>query len=522
MADSNIITTSNANNAGSYIPSNSQSFNQFYNAFQQALAQSKTWSVLQDSGVGSQLLSNMATLGVACEYFTQRRLQEAFIDTAQSPVSIYEGVFLLGGNIIGNVPANAVVNATNASTTDTLILDKYTTFGINGGIFYTDSQITIAPATTVSFIAVEGKPNLTTVTGTDTANQIFYVSSNYMCNNFVQVQVQATTASPLLNWDKVSNLWLEGSVYTVDAATGNAVNTPLAVYQSAVYPNGQVQVLFGDGSNGQRPLGTIYITAYEASGGLYNITGSQKVTLSTYYGNNSTEQLALLSMVTSTQGVFGGAPKPSADIYKLNASARFATNDRFVTAQDFEAGSLAFQIGNLYPVKACKAVGERDIYPGASALANVVTLVLLMYSADYNDAFMSLFTDYMSQKGVFCIINPILATPVTFESFNMTITVKNASLTQTQIISNIKTALQQLVGAYLNSDSDVINLDGVTNTSLGKRWAISQFYEALIPVIGGNTIVIDYSYNGINTDFTLNYAQYLFINFTENFQINFV
>jgi len=521
-ANSNIITTTNANNAGTYIPSNSQSFNQFYNAFQQALAQSKTWSVLQDSGVGSQLLSNMATLGVACEYFTQRRLQEAFIDTAQSPVSIYESVNLLGGSIIGKVPANAVVTATNASTTTILVLDRYTTFAINGGTFYTASQITIQPQETISFIVVEGKPNLTTVTGADIPNQTFYVSSNYACNNFVQVQVQATTASPLLNWTQVSNLWLEGSTYTIAPLTGNATVTPLPVYQSSLYPNGQVQVMFGDGSNGQRPLGTIYITAYEASGGAYNITGAQKVALATYYGANTSTELASLSMVTSSQGVFGGAGQPSTDIYKLNTSARFATNDRFVTTQDFQAGALSFQLGNLYPIKACRALGERDIYPGAAALANVVTLVLLMYAADYNSVFMTAFSDYMSSKGVFCIINPILATPVTFDSFKLTVSMKNSNLTQTQLRNNIQVALQQLVGAYINSTGGGIVLDGVTNASLGEEWDISDFYKTLIPVLEGNAVVIDYSYNGINANFKLDYFQYLYIDFTANFQVTFI
>lgn len=522
MADSNIVTTNNINNSGTYIPTNSTSFPQFYNAFQQSLNKTRAWAMIQDSAIGNQLLSNLATLAVSCEYYTQRRLQEAFIDTAQSPISIYEGVYLLGGSIQGNVPSNAVVVATNSSLIP-IVLDKYTTLSIGSGVFYLSEQITINARETVSFIAIEGNPQVTTVDSSNLPNQTYYVSSGYKCNNFVQVKTNAASASPPLSWSQVANLWLEGSIRTINPVSGDINSVPLPVYQSSLYPTGQVQIRFGDGVNGIIPEGSITITAYEVSGGTLNSTGIKDVTILTYYGSNTSSELEFLSMVTTTKGIFGGAPQPSIDIYKKNTSARFATNDRFVTAQDFQTGALDFQIGNLYPIKACKALGERDIYSGASALANVVTLVLVMYNEDYTQNFMDLFSTYMATKGVFCIISPVLAVPVTFNFFNLNITLNNSSLTRTEIKQNVMTVLQSLVASYKQSaDDEVINIDNMNNSKLGKSWALSEFYARLIPVIGsGNTLVIDYSYQGINTDFTLEYLQYLYIDFANNYNINF-
>lgn len=521
MASTNIVTTNNTNVAGSYIPSNSQSFSEFYNAFRQALSQTKTWSILQDAGVGSQLLSNLATLGVSCEYFTQRRLQEAFIDTAQSPLSIYEGVNLLGGTIIGNIPSSATVMAVNGGATP-VVLDAYTTFTINGGVFYNPTTTTIAAYGSVSFPVIEGNPVQTTVQGADIANQIFYVSNNYKCNNLVTVTVQAASDSIPATWSKVDNMWLDGSFREINPITQQQTNIPLTVYQSTLYPTGQVQITFGDGVNGQRPQGSILITAYEASGGAYNLSGVQQVIISTYDGSNSATELGLVSLSTTSVGVIGGSPKPSTEIYKVNASARFATNDRFVTAQDFEAGAITFHIGNLFPIKAVRALGERDLYPGASSLANVVTLVLVMYDDDFNVAFLDLFSSYIESKGVFCVVNPVKALPVTFNNFNITVSIQNANLTEAQIASNIKSALINLIGAYKDSSSTTINIDAVSSTSLGRTWYLSEFYKAIISVIEGNQVVIDYSYEGINADFTIGYAEYIFIDFTSNFQINFI
>lgn len=524
MATSNIVTPSNINNAGTYIPTSSISYEQFYQAFQQALSQTSTWSVLQDAGVGSQLLSNLAALGVSCEYYTERRLQEAFIETAQSPVSIYEGVNLLGGSIQGVVPAQAVVVASNSSSSVTIVLEKYTTLSINGGVFYLTQQITVPPSSSVTYIVVEGEPTVTTVQSSGAENQVFYVSSNYKCNNFLNVQVQATTNSPLLLWSPVQNLWLEGSERFINPIDNAVVNTPLPVYQSQVYPNGQCAVYFGDGANGQIPKGSIQITSYQASGGAYNLAGVLPVTILTYEGVNTQAELASnLTMETTTAGVFGGAPQKPASTYKTNPSLVFAANDRFVTASDFQAGAVDFTIGTAYPVKGCRALGERDLYPGNAALANTVVLILLMYQADYNSNFLNLFSDYMSKNGVFSIISPSLAQAVTFNTFNVVITMRNANLTKTQILNNIQVVLTNLVGAYLSSTtSGIVNIDNATSDLLGATWDISDFYKAIIPVIADNAVTINYNYNGITDNFTLEYAQYLYLDFINGVSITFV
>jgi hypothetical protein len=100
---------------------------------------------------------------------------------------------------------------------------------------------------------------------------------------------------------------------------------------------------------------------------------------------------------------------------------------------------------------------------------------------------------------------------------------RNANLTKTQILNNIQIVLTNLVGAYLDDTTNgIVNIDNATSDLLGATWDISDFYKAIIPVIAGNAVTLNYNYNGITDNFTLEYAQYLYLDFLNGVSITFV
>lgn len=503
------------------IPTTAQSFESFYNAFQTAIQQTNVWTILANSGIGSQIQSNFASLGTACQFYSNRSLQESFIDTAQSQLSVYAAVNLLGGTIYGNSPSVCSVSYNATQLTQLVAIPAYSTFNVNGGNFHNPEEITIDAGSTGNFTLVEGEAVNLTVTSDGTPNQVYYVSNGYKANRNVFVTV--ADGSVVTAWSRVDSLWLDGYEYQNNPNTGQPQTIALPVFQSVLYTNGQVQVNFGDGKRGIIPPlnNQISITAYECSGGTLNANFNtpQSVTLVSLSNNNESELAVIQANVSfNTSRIVDGSQRQNVNIYKQVAPARFASNERYVSPQDYAAALLSFQFGNSRIIKACRVVGERNIQPGNVALANLGIAILV--AEDYvfqNPDITTALSLEFSQKGTFALIDFVPATYVEFDSITITVLRNNVLYTQAELVTIVQNTLIELLGVFKSIDTDGNwNITQAQNDLIGASWYLSQFYNNIKNAIGTNECLIDYSYQGITSNFSLDYFEYLAIDFTSS------
>lgn len=538
MANNNLNVNSssqlvNASANNLILGTTNQTFNSFYSQFLINMQQTSIWTTLAPTGVGSTLLGDFATLAVACNFYTASRLAEAFIDTAQSALSVYTLVNLLGGTILGNSPSFSEISYTSLNT-DPITIPAFSTFSINGGIFYNAVNVTLnsqigSTIGTGTFILTEGNPVFFTATSTGNPNQTYYLSSGYMSS------AEATTVT-IINgnqenqWTQVESLWLDGFTYNVNPVSQVTTTTPLPVFQAKLYATGSIQVIFGDGIRGIIPPtgNTIQIISYNATGGTLNANASLnslfQVTVSSVSNDNADLLTQIATVNMSTASIQGGLPAPSPNIYKTTAPAQFADSGRFVSDQDYEAGLLDFTYDNVRPILAASVYGEKDISPGNAALANsivavIVTYPILLASQDFT----SVLSDYLGTYGVFALADIVPADFVEFDYFNVNVTRLDISLTADQIITLVQTALENLLGVWratsyttavgssTTTTSVPYNIYGANSDLIGASWYISEFYNAISTVLGVNQVQIQYSYLGLTSDFSLDYTQYLAI-----------
>lgn len=510
------------------LPPTYVSYEKNYGELQSYLSRNPVWNTSIPNGVGSTLLSILATMQTSMNYFSSRRVQENYIDTAQSPFSIYSSAFTNTGTLYGNNPSISQIQyiRNDLSSTEKIIIPAYSNWDLVGTNFFNPVAIDLTEANSTGyFFLTEGVPETSTFTSTGLANQIFNVSSNFSGSPDVIVTATDPLSSNVSIWKKADSLLNDG-IYYYTNDIGELVSAPSLVYESCVYIDGTVRVKFGDGFFGQIPAANSIITVvcYNCSGGSYNNTAvGQSFFNAKLLSDFLVNDKPITSYVTSftTQNVVDGTPPPSYFFYKATSSNIAASRNFLSSPQDFESNLLSYSYGDNgnRPIVGCKILTGKDLANKNNFLANTVVPILLMDSTLYGSLdFKNSLATYISENSLMCVVNPILANIIPFE-LTVSVVMSSSSLTSTQVSSNIIQAISNLICVYSDSKDSfnvpVWNISSGNSSLLGKTYYLSDFYNSVLPVVGDNKIVISYNYKGSSDVFKLEPYECLGLNFNE-------
>ena len=500
------------------IPTTYTSFEDYYNSLQSYMSRNSDWNTTIPNGVGSTLLAILASMATSIDYFSSRRVQENYLQSAQSPFSIYTNVFTSTGSLLGNNPSTSQVfytrNGTNTQSNSSILIPAYTQWSLNGTQFFNIEDLDFSASySTGNFFLTEGTPTTSTFLSNGNSYQIFNVSSQFMGNYDVILFATDPISGQYVQWEKVDSLIDSGYYYYTDQL-GQLVSAPRLTYESCVYIDGSVRIKFGDGNYGQIPLANtnISITFYESSGGNYNVaysqTSSMTPTLVTPLSFNGLPFSSYFSNIAS-YSIQDGSPAPSYLSYKSSASNISASRNFLGSVPDFESNLLLFTYGDNgnRPIIGCKCISGSELSNKNYLLANTAVPVLLMNPSLFqNIDFKNQLAEYLSNNALFSVINPVLAN---IDNFDIIVNVVyyDKTFSQNQLTTAITNALLGMVLVQSNSvdsyNNPVWNVSQANSNVLGATYHLSDFYNTLLPVIGNNTLTISYSFRGSSDVFTL-------------------
>jgi hypothetical protein len=439
---------------------------------QEALASETSWSDLLVSSTGQTILDFFAAIGTYDQYSIERALQEGFLESAQSDISIFTLARLLGVRLTRNVSSNVTATLNNPNGSAACTIPAYTQFIVNSTCYFINTAPIVfnIGVTSLSVILTEGQAVTSTYYSTGDEFQEYTVGNNFTASDsLTRVQVNG------IDWTKNTlGLWQLGP-------NDNS-------YYELTTQSGQVEIMFGNNINGAIPSSgsEIDIITYIVQGSSIN-TSLTGLTI-------TSPSISNLSGVT-TSGITGGYNAPTSTIYKFLTPRLYASGNRCVTRGDYEGTVLT------YPgVIDVKAVGEQDVNPGNSAWQNCIGLVILS-TVPWLTVDITNFTNWINSYIVGqCYILVIVPTPISLAvtidalvSTSYSIATVNANITAA--IATLFTPSQGVLGKSIYP-SDIYNavmaVAGVTKATISTPTGITTALYNQYINLGDFTLTTEY------------------------------
>jgi hypothetical protein len=230
--------------------------------------------------------------------------------------------------------------------------------------------------------------------------------------------------------------------------------------------------------------------------------------------------ITLFNQLVTTQvySISGGSPSPSYLTYKQLSPKTYSSKGRNVGTNDFKANLINFYFAqsNSRPIVDCNIYTENII--NNTLLSNTVVPVLLMDQLLYqSSSFISALSNYLTENSIPCTIVPVLAEIIPFSCI-VSVNYIDTSLSTTTIYNNIVTAIQTLIpiGASTIVNGEVYwDITKATPGALGSTLYLSDFYDVITPVIGGNRFTISYHFKGSENIVSVASNQAIGLDFTQ-------
>jgi len=453
-------------------------------------------------------------------------LNESFLSTAQLRSSVVSLAEAVGYTPRSKTAAVAYVNLfitnTSSGRSSSVTLPAYTTFSASvDGVAYTFQ--TLQPYVAVDngsglyqFQTTDGSINIAIYQGSLTT-KTFYVGEVGERQIYVVPDVNADTAT------------FDVKVYDTTTGTSFTTYTPLAsaititststYYDVSESPNGFYEINFGDGqSTGLAPVaGNKIVLQYISTAGADANTASSFNATSTVSMDGESYDLN----VTTATAAVGGADKESIESIRQNAPINFASQQRLVTALDYEGQIRA----NYSTVEDVSAWGGADNIPldygkvfvslkfadGVDSDAKVQVQNSIVNNLTNNLSVMSIDTEFVDPEITYigCTVsfnyNPNLSsTPVNIVEANVLSTVNQYFEDNLNVFggifrrSNILSLIDDLSPAILNSRMDVTVQRRFTPTlNVSKAYTLSFPNELQTPTVANVTITSStFNYQG--------------------------
>lgn len=349
--------------------------------FQNALEQEDAWRDVLTAGSGQAILRFIASAMSMVIYAQERTLQELFIDTARMGSAILASTRSRGVHIARRTPAEVTVALTRNGL-DYLVVPRLSVFIINGMEFFNrEPAIFQSNVTTpVNVTLYQGRLLTDTYQASGAPWAVYEIGSGDWTISDTDV---------FLNVGGQDWSLTEDGLYNVGANARTAYTN--------TFPNGNVEIVTGNGTYGQLPsTGTsITVTYVSTLGATFSNTATGLVV--------TARDIDGLAGLTTTP-ITGGREPPTNRFYKANAPYIAARRKRAVTKADYVAAILEYPTIDILDVA---VLGQRDIDPDSKAWMNAFKVSVLTAKsatgAPMTTAQWSAFASYLSSQGIFQI-----------------------------------------------------------------------------------------------------------------------
>lgn len=322
------------------------------------------WKDAYQSSTGQVLIQVVAAITDQLHYMLERRSQENFLPTARLQTSVNAIVNSLGYRPHRKVSATGTLSLTlvddngiPVQNTDTIIIPKYSKITFDGVDYVTNETITLLATQSYpyTFNVKEGIVTTSTYDTSDVTSSIYL--SNYIdivdyldientsffiytsTQTFVDVTDRVGTDAPI---DSLSFASATDEVYDI-----NLTNVGL-------------RLLFGDGTSGEKPTGTLTVEYITSSGASVEVlsTGNDFI-----FDDFKTELVDASAAtytytLTNTTVVGNGLDEETISEIKVNAPTYVRTANRAASKDDYIFWIKQANIGGIVDVK---AYGEEEI-----------------------------------------------------------------------------------------------------------------------------------------------------------------
>lgn len=328
---------------------------------------------ITESNLGVAFIEAIAYMFEVLSFNIDRAANENFLATAQQRDSVSKLVGLLGYQMAPAASASVALRVTDVLNDPERVFPILIGAGspISAGdvTFEIDKDYTISQSGDDLFVngvlaqgdpvinAVEGSTVVDTFTGTDVSFQTFTTSQpSYVDNTMV--------------------LSVEGVVWTlVESIALGDRDTPANenIYEISLDSQDKATIRFGDGTTGNRPVGSISVSYRVGGGQLGNVAPTViNTTVSATEGVTSANVFSSSVSIQNDTAGTGGADRETISNAKTFAPAWARAMDRAITLNDYEALSNGYSDGdNGRIAKATVMVGPTD------GMSNVVTVYAL-------------------------------------------------------------------------------------------------------------------------------------------------
>lgn len=330
--------------------------------------------------------------------------------------------------------ATIQVSVTPSSTANAVVIPKYTSFtakvGSNSYSFTTDSSVVLTEPVNGVFSA-----NLTVYEGTIITDT--YVRSTLDTQRFV-------LSNPTVDTGSIDVVLVEDNGQTVldytfiESVYNTSANSQVFYLQPA--ENQQYEIIFGENYLGRAPkAGAVISTTYRAgSGELPN-----GASLFTADGSIDGHTNVVVTTISSAQG---GQVNESLESIRLNAPRTFATQQRAVTARDYETLLKA----NFGEITSISAYGGEELDP--PVYGKVYCTIDIRDANGIPEARKKVYMDFIKTKTPLTIDVEILDPIFTYYGLSVDVSydVRNTRKSSSEIKSLVLGAIETYNEANLN------------------------------------------------------------------------
>ena len=294
---------------------------------------SELFASIYPSDTSTALINGMAAFGALMQYTIVSCLANCYTTTAFSEAAVYQLADTLGNQLHGNVSSQVLVTLTKKNFTGiNTVIPANSSFEINGKKFFNPYAI-IIPATTATVSGVtlvQGEIIEVNKTTSGIENEKFYFSSDFKASpNYIHVYMNGeewTVSDSFLAYDKS---------YVLDVSEMDTVILKTD-------PDGRAYVKVGDGQLATLPLPNSILQIKYCS----NDGADGNISEKNIYGNLTSDlifvdtagnQGNLEVEVFTTSTAYGGFSKQSIDTLKYTSPWVFASGNRAVRRQDYNA-----------------------------------------------------------------------------------------------------------------------------------------------------------------------------------------
>jgi len=351
------------------------------------------WKDTYESSTGQMLIEFLAYLFNLVLFKLERQAEEGYIGTAQNKSSIVNLVRLINYTPKRKVSATGELTFTRveADLTKRIFIPQYTECQTSGALkFVTMSDTTIEPGSASKTIsAIQGELEVLEFTSDGSSDQEFSIDDTDVENDEHAMYRPFYSFRVIVDgveWSRVTSFLSSGPTDTD--------------YQLRAELDDTLTLIFGDDVKGKIPtLGATvqvkYIRSDGSDGNAYS-TGVITTINDTIYDEDGTE---VDLTVTNSTTMSGGDDAEDSEEIRAEAPSVFATGDRAVTKEDFEAILM-----NYESIADVNVWGEAEESPPNYDLYNTIRLAIIL--DDWNlptDSFKSTLSTYLYKKSMITV-----------------------------------------------------------------------------------------------------------------------